>query len=142
MQNAFLPARFAAYIALSACAISVAASPASSGKMETPRLAETRAFAPPKSSYGRSTSAASLLTALDRRCVLHLLEHHEELVAADARHHIARAQAAAQAPRHFLQERVARGVAVQVVDLLEAVQVHEDPGELGAVPARALDRLL
>ena len=98
MQKAFLPARFAAYIALSACAISVAASPASSGKMLTPRLAEQRALTPPIELVGLEHLGRELADhALDRGRVLHLLEHDEEFVAAQARHDVARAQAAAGA---------------------------------------------
>src|SRR5205807_1578635 len=54
---------------------------------------------------------------------------------------VARAQDRAQPARDLDQQPVADIVAVRVVDLLEAVEVHEHAGQLGAAPAGALDRL-
>ena len=80
--------------------------------------------------------------ALDADHVLHALEHDEEFVAAEARHEVARPHVAAQALCDLHQERIARGMAVPVVDLLEAVEIHEHAGDLVALAPRALDRLL
>src|SRR2546422_1700332 len=80
--------------------------------------------------------------AVHRRHVVHFLDHHEELVAPEPRHEVARAQDRAQPARDVDQQPVADIVAVRVVDLLEAVEVHEHAGQLGAAPAGALDRLL
>src|SRR5438132_10513202 len=79
--------------------------------------------------------------AVHRRHVVHFLDHHEELVAPEPRHEVARAQDGAQPARDVDQQPVADIVAVRVVDLLEAVEVHEHAGQLGAAPAGALDRL-
>ena len=53
-------------------------------------------------------------------------QHHHELVAALAGHGVLGAQAVLHAPRRFLQQQVAGGVAMGVVERLEVVQVQED----------------
>jgi hypothetical protein len=53
------------------------------------------------------------------------LDHHDELVAADAPQQVLRAQDRAQPLRHLAQQRVTGGVAEAVVDDLEAVEVAE-----------------
>ena len=72
------------------------------------------------------------------RAFAHLGEHDHELVAAQARHHVARAQRVAQPPRRLIQHGVARLVAERVVDHLEAVEVDEHHGERALVAPRAL----
>jgi class 3 adenylate cyclase len=67
-----------------------------------------------------------------------IAEQDGELVAAQARHRVAFAHRLGQAPRHFHQHAVARGVAVQVVHGLEAVQVQHHHG----VSARPLQQVL
>ena len=57
------------------------------------------------------------------------VEHDGELVAAQARHHVRVAHAAADAARGFLQQLVADQVADRVVDHLEAVEVEEQHRE-------------
>src|SRR6185437_954565 len=57
-----------------------------------------------------------------------LAEQHE-LIAAEARHQVARARAGAQAGRRLPQERVAGLMAEGVVDLFEMVQVEEQDRE-------------
>ncbi len=79
---------------------------------------------------------------LDRARLGEILEHGEELVAAQPRDEVARAQAGSQAARDLDQEAVAHGMAVRVVHLLEAVEVDEEGGEAAAPPARPLDRLV
>ena len=65
-------------------------------------------------------------------------EQHAELVAAEARDRVRRAQRAARAGAPTsMQQLVAGGVAERVVDLLEAVEVHEQHGDALAVAARA-----
>src|SRR4051812_42313113 len=49
---------------------------------------------------------------------------------------------APQALRYFDEESIARGVAVAVVDLLEAIQVEENARDLAAVALGALDGLV
>jgi hypothetical protein len=56
-----------------------------------------------------------------------------ELVAAQPRQHVARAQLLLHAPRHLLQQLVAGGVAQAVVDELEAVEVQEHHGKAVAL---------
>ena len=65
------------------------------------------------------------------------LQHHGELVAAEAGHDVAGAHGAPDAVGHFLQEPVAGVVAERVVDDLERVQVEEEQRHLAAVAARA-----
>lgn len=50
---------------------------------------------------------------------------HRKLIAAQARHQVTHAHLRLQAPRHLDQQRIALGVAVDVVHLLEAVAVDE-----------------
>ena len=64
-----------------------------------------------------------------------------ELIAAEPGHRIARAHDALQSRFHLLQQQVAVGMAEGVVDLLEAVQIHQQKGDLGAVTIRLPDRL-
>src|SRR5262249_39012156 len=80
--------------------------------------------------------------ALHRRLVLHFLQEHEELVAAEARHHVARAHRGAQPARNFDEETVPGIVAVEIVHLLEAVQVDEHAGEPDRAAAGTLYGLL
>ena len=60
-----------------------------------------------------------LLLALDR------IEQQQKFVAADPRQHVAFAQIEPEPPRDLDQQRVADGVAVIVVDVLEIVDVEE-----------------
>jgi hypothetical protein len=53
-------------------------------------------------------------------------QQHRELVAAEARDQVAAARALEQHRGHAHQQRVAGGVALRVVDLLEVVEVDED----------------
>ena len=62
--------------------------------------------------------------------------HDGELVAAQARAEVGAAEGAAQAPRHLLQQPVARQVAVHVVDGLEPVEVDEQRGHRPALLPR------
>jgi hypothetical protein len=59
-----------------------------------------------------------------------LLQQHDELVAAQARHHVARAQRLLEAQRRLVQQLVAGFVAERVVDELEAVEVDEHHRDL------------
>ena len=63
-----------------------------------------------------------------------LVQDHDELVAAQARHGVVGAQALLDPVRHLHQHHVAKAVAQRVVDVLEAVQVDEHHGK-GAVVA-------
>ena len=73
------------------------------------------------------------------RLALEVLAQHGELVAAQPRHHVARAHVLADAPRHLDQEGVAGAVAHAVVDQLEAVEVEEHHRE-AALRRRRLTR--
>src|SRR5204863_93875 len=68
--------------------------------------------------FRRSGEPVDDLLRDDRRVVrpLEIRQHHGELIAADARHRVAVAQRRLQALRRLLQELVARGVALRVVD--------------------------
>ena len=75
------------------------------------------------------------LLALDRR------EQQQEFVAGDARQHVGVAQVAPEPLRQLDQQRIADGVAVIVVDVLEIVDVEKGERETLALPSRA-SRLL
>ena len=62
--------------------------------------------------------------------------HDGELVAAEARHRVGFAHAAAQALGDRLEQRVADGMAERIVDLLEAIEVEAKHREAFAAPAR------
>ena len=67
---------------------------------------------------------------------------HDELVASDARDRVGLAHDRLEPPRERLEHDVARAVAADVVDVLEAVEVDRDQRERLARPARASERLL
>ncbi len=65
---------------------------------------------------------------LRRRHIARILDgpdQHHELVAAQTRHHVRFAHAAFEPARHGLQQQVAGGVALAVVEVLEVVEVAE-----------------
>ena len=68
-----------------------------------------------------------------------LLAHDDELVAADAGHHVAAPDGVGEPLADGAQQLVARGVAVVVVDRLEAVEVDEQHGHLLLASRRARD---
>jgi len=80
--------------------------------------------------------------ALGQPACLHLVclgHQYDEFVAADARDHVAGAHAREQAPARLDQQRVARAVALAVVDVLEVVEVdeqHREPACAGRHLAR------
>ena len=66
--------------------------------------------------------------------------HQDELVAAQARHQIALAGAGLQAQRHFGQYLVTEGMAMLVVDRLEAIEVDQQHRQWLAVAQGAAQR--
>ena len=66
-----------------------------------------------------------------------VLEEEAELVAAQPRHGVARAQRGAEAIAHLHQQLVADRVAERVVDHLEAVEVEEEHGQVLVAPPGA-----
>ena len=70
------------------------------------------------------------------------LEHHHELVAAQACHGVVLAHRGHQAPPHFLQQQVALLVPQAVVDQLEVVQVDEHQRALALRALATAQRLL
>ena len=69
--------------------------------------------------------ADALDDRLDVLVAVKLGEQQPELVAAEARDGVRRANCVAHAPAHFDQQLVAGRVAQRVVDLLEAIEVHQ-----------------
>ena len=63
-------------------------------------------------------------------------ENHEELIAAEPRHHVGFAQHLLDARRHLLEHDVAAVMAQRIVDGLEIVQVDEHDRHQGTVAAR------
>src|SRR5262249_36020861 len=76
-------------------------------------------------------AVARLLDALDQK---------RELVAAEPRRRVVRAQALLQLLAHILQHFIARGMAERVVDLLEAVEIEEKYAKPEARPPDARQR--
>ena len=74
--------------------------------------------------------------------VAHLGDQDAELVAAEAGDHLAVAEHALEALGHALEKEVAVVVAERVVDLLEAVEVHQHHGDELLLALGAEDRLL
>ena len=68
-----------------------------------------------------------------------VVQQHDELVAAEARHHVARAQACGDARGHGLQQAVADEVPQRIVDALEVVEVDEQQRQRRVGRARPLD---
>jgi hypothetical protein len=79
--------------------------------------------------------------ALDVVDLAALVENDHELVAAEARHHIARPQREAQPVRHFEQEQVAGLVTQRIVDDLEPIEIDEQHRKTMIVALRGVDRL-
>ena len=79
---------------------------------------------------------------LQRRRHAALLDEHGELVAAEPRRGVARADAGEQPPRQLDQQLVAGGVAEGVVDVLEVVEVDEEHRDPLARSPRACERVL
>ena len=73
--------------------------------------------------------------------VLHVVDDDRELVAAQARDDVGLAHAFLDARRDRPQHRVARGVAVRVVHLLEVVEVDVEQRDPRAMALRARERL-
>src|SRR5207245_8453238 len=71
---------------------------------------------------------------------LEIGEQEEELVAADAGDHVVRVPVARQPAGDGLEQLVACGVPVAVVDLLEAVEVDVDDADRGPVTIRVCER--
>ena len=62
--------------------------------------------------------------------VRNAVEQNRELVAAQPRHHVGFANAMLQTTRHRNQQLIADRMAQTVVDVLEAIEVEEEHGEL------------
>ena len=97
------------------------------------------ALAPTDSSAGPCATLICSMTPLqiarlDRRlCLVDVPQQHGEFVAAEPRHHVGGAHTAGEPGRHRLEQRVAGGVAVAVVDRLEAVEIDEHQYRRGGV---------
>ena len=118
--------RFASYMAMSARFMSVSASSACSGIERDAHAGvdvDGDAAEDERRLAARVPMRCATSTALARVAAL---EHHRELVAAEAGHGVALADGLAQAPADLDQQLVAEVMAEGVVDLLEAVEVHHD----------------
>jgi hypothetical protein len=131
--------RLAWYMATSARCSSPIASSAWFGKSAMPTLASMWTWMPPtandSSSAARSRRPAVLAVTSSPG-----LEDDRELVAAQPRERVVLAQQLLQPRADLAQHLVAGVVAERVVELLEAVEVDQQQGELVAVGAARLDR--
>ena len=91
---------------------------------------------------GRRRSCDDRARDVDRDVVVgHVVQHHHELVAAEAGDRVDRPPAGAQAGRDLDEQLVAGRVTERVVDRLEPVEVDEQHRRAQPVPARARERL-
>ena len=88
-----------------------------------------------------ASSARSLSAADDGRVAVGLGQQHDELLAAVAADDVRDPRGVADPLRRLAQDRVAGGVAVRVVDLLEVVDVEQQAREGAVVAVRQRDRL-
>ena len=122
-----MPESFTAYIALSAAWTSSSEEAATSGSVAAPtdtvRWANIEAVAG-QEHVGRDFLADALANR-ERALAARVGQHQCKLVAAEARHDVGLARAAANHGRRFDQRAAPDEMAVRVVDRLEAVQVDE-----------------
>ena len=117
------PASFAAYIAASASrssaepvvVVEVTATPTDAESTASPPVDDERLVEDREQPLGHGAGAG----------LVGVLADHEELVAAEAGHGVARPGRRLEPSAHRLQQRVADGVAAGVVDDLEPVEVDE-----------------
>ena len=123
------PFSLARYIAASASPTRSSAVRVRSPATAMPTLAETNCSVVP-SSNGRASAAGHALGDADRHLGLgEVVADDAELVAAEARDRVARAQHLGEPPGQQAQQLVAGAVAERVVDELEAVEVEEQHGD-------------
>ena len=67
-------------------------------------------------------------------------QQHAELVAAKPRHHVGGAHLAAQRGGHRLEQRIAGGMAVPVVDAFKTVEIDHHQSGIGAVALHISER--
>ncbi len=97
----------------------------------------------PRSTNGRaSDSAIRSATRIASRSVLDVLDQDGELVAAEARDGVARAQRLLEARRDRGEQLVAGGVPEAVVDELELVEVEEEDGDRAVGAPRLAEGVL
>ena len=78
--------------------------------------------------------------AFDLVTLAGLFQDDHEFVAAEPRHHVARAQRTPQPAADFHQQHVAGVMAQRIVDDLEAVEIDEQHRKLALVALRGVDR--
>jgi hypothetical protein len=78
----------------------------------------------------------------DLRLIRYLAQQNDELVTADAGYYIALAHAFIQSFGGLNKQNISRRVAERVVDVFEAVEVHEHDGERMTVTMSRLDRVV
>ena len=62
----------------------------------------------------------------------------EKLVTAHAKYMIIAAHMVAQTGRHLAQQRIPTGVAMEIVDLFEAIDIHHDGRKIAAIAFESL----
>jgi hypothetical protein len=110
--------------------------------MVTPMLREAWTSCPSNADRRRG-DLADLLGDLDRLVeVVHPGDQHEQLVAAHPRHHVVQPDGLGDPRGDGTQHRIAGGMAEQVVDVLEVVDIAEQQAELASRLAVAAGGLL
>jgi hypothetical protein len=121
----FRPARLAAYIAPSARANKLSG------------VSIVAASAPPNFRLGHQDPYS--LGRFSQAGIVGGFDQHRKLFASPASHDVARSDRALESGSDRLQHRIAGGVAMQVVDLLEVVDVDYEQPEVPAVTAEVLE---
>ena len=98
--------------------------------METPALAEMWKAPPAAGCCGTNALSIPFCSICDRRAAAFAVYDHRELIAAETGQKIVFAQILLEPPSHGLQEFVARRVAQGLVDVLEAVEIEIEHGEV------------
>src|SRR5207237_7515833 len=91
---------------------------------------------------GPLQSGDDLLRDMSRAALVRTRKNERELVAAETRHRIGLAQVGGDASGDFADEKVTRGVAERVVDLLKAIEVHHQKCERRRETSRRPQSLL
>ena len=94
-----------------------------------PIEAPTKASRPWISNGRRELALNALREVLGVGGLPDVMDQEHELVAAEARDRVARAQRGAQPAADLLEQRVAEAVPPAVVDPLEAIEIQEEDGE-------------
>ena len=114
----------------------------SGSSMVLPAEAPTASIASPWGAVMRPTAASSDRALVCASGLVEIPQQHDELVAAEPRHQVGGAHLAGEHHGDRLEHRVAGGMAMAVVDRLEAVEIEVDQDRAGRVALHIGERAL